>query len=245
MKLIHFLILSLLTSISYGQKSAKIVFEDNTKMLITENMPSFLTNLIKSGRLDKNEQYEFMQIDNESLFKYLENDDVIDTFEDPGVSIINVSSNDDSYYWKNIQKDSLVMLNSLDDKKYKIVDKLPKINWELENKKEKILGYDVLSAVSRDTFLFGNPEVRVWFALSLPISNGPFLLGGLPGMILKVELLTKSSHRIIEAKSIELNKEETIVIPKVKYKKVISHDEFRAKKKAMMKKYEKMRNFSK
>ena len=137
------------------------------------------------------------------------------------------------------------MLKSLDGKKYKIVDKLPKISWELENKKDKILGYDVLSAVSRDSFLFGIPEVRVWFAPGLPISNGPFLLGGLPGMILKVELNTKASHRIIEAKSIELNKEVVIDIPKTKFKKQISFKEYEEKKKAMMGKYKKMSNLSK
>ncbi len=245
MKLIHLLIFSLLTSISYGQKTVKIVYEDNTKMLITENMPPILVNLMKSGRLDKHETYEFLQVNSTSLFKFLEKDDVMNGFDDSNVTIINANSNDDSFYWKDIQKDSLVMLKSLDGKKYKIVDKLPKITWELENKKDKILGYDVLSAVSRDSFLFGIPEIRVWFAPSLPISNGPVLLGGLPGMILKVELNSESSHRIIEAKSIELNKEVVIDVPKTKFQKQISFIEYKKKKKSMMGKYKKMSTFSK
>lgn len=231
-----------MTSFSYGQKSAKIIFKDVTKMKATPSMPEIVKNMIQAGKLDKSYLFEFKQLGYQSIFKNIEEEKDDESLEDNGVMVINTNTVEDSYYWKDTKANQLTMLKSLDGKNYKMVDKLPKITWELENKPSKVMGYDVLSAVTRDSFLFGNPLVRVWFAPELPISNGPFLLGGLPGMILKVEMVGETSNRIIEATSIELNKSEitAIEIPKTKFKKELTLKEFEDKKEEMVKRMTKM-----
>lgn len=57
------------------------------------------------------------------------------------------------------------------------------IEWKLTNQTREIYGYLCSSAEA----MFGGRMWRVWFAPEVAISSGPWLLDGLPGMILSAE----------------------------------------------------------
>lgn len=70
-----------------------------------------------------------------------------------------------------------------DDVMYEYREKVEKIEWRLTNHTQEICGYLCSSAETS----YGGRVWRVWFSPEVPISSGPWLLSGLPGMILLAE----------------------------------------------------------
>lgn len=59
--------------------------------------------------------------------------------------------------------------------------------WEILPDTTKILGY-LANKATTEIMVGSKPEIiSVWFTSQIPISAGPFMLNGLPGLILKVE----------------------------------------------------------
>ncbi|RAR48124.1 GLPGLI family protein [Flavobacterium lacus] len=85
------------------------------------------------------------------------------------------------------------------DEKISIVDSLAIFKWEILDESEMILGYNCKKAVTkihgRDTY--------AWFTDEIPISDGPFMYSGLPGLILK----TSSKNNEIVAHAISIKNE--------------------------------------
>ncbi|MDL2257347.1 GLPGLI family protein, partial [Bacteroidales bacterium OttesenSCG-928-I14] len=61
-------------------------------------------------------------------------------------------------------------------------EELPIFNWVIFNETQSILSYDCQKA----TTSFRGRDYIAWFAPAIPISNGPWKFGGLPGLILKL-----------------------------------------------------------
>lgn len=64
---------------------------------------------------------------------------------------------------------------------YLIEEKIPEIQWNIEETTKDIKGYTCQKA----TTLFRGRQYEAWFCPSLPYNNGPWKLGGLPGLILE------------------------------------------------------------
>lgn len=62
-------------------------------------------------------------------------------------------------------------------------DALPKISWQLTGEKSELLGYPVEEAKCA----FGGRQWTAWFTSEIPISDGPYKFGGLPGLILDLK----------------------------------------------------------
>jgi len=83
---------------------------------------------------------------------------------------------------------------------------IPMQTWTLTSESKKIHGYDCRKATTR--YLGRNYEA--WYTLEIPISNGPWKLGGLPGMILEAYDIQR--HFVFDCVGIEkLKKPESIV----------------------------------
>jgi GLPGLI family protein len=65
---------------------------------------------------------------------------------------------------------------------YKYLEKIPEQKWELLADTLSIFGYLCQKAVCK----FRGREYIAWFTVDIPISNGPWKFGGLPGLIMKI-----------------------------------------------------------
>ena len=63
------------------------------------------------------------------------------------------------------------------------VEDLPTFNWTMEEGDTTIVGYSCQKAVTE----FRGRRWTVWFTMDIPVSDGPWKLGGLPGLILKAD----------------------------------------------------------
>jgi GLPGLI family protein len=59
---------------------------------------------------------------------------------------------------------------------------MPRFHWELHDEQKEILGH----VCQKATTSFRGRDYTAWFAPDIPISNGPWKFGGLPGLIMQV-----------------------------------------------------------
>lgn len=85
-------------------------------------------------------------------------------------------------------------------------EKMPQIKWKISLQKRNIIGYDCQMA---ETDWLGR-HWTVWYTEDIPISEGPWLLYGLPGLILAAQD-NEQIYRI-EAVAIKQSKEKDINI---------------------------------
>jgi GLPGLI family protein len=67
------------------------------------------------------------------------------------------------------------------DKLFAVSENLPAINWSIASDTKEIQGISCQKATGR----FKGRDYTVWFSSQIPYSNGPWKLGGLPGLILE------------------------------------------------------------
>ena len=87
---------------------------------------------------------------------------------------------------------------------FRFEDTLPRIEWQIQDESKNILGYACQKAVGK----LYNREWTVWFTLDIPISEGPWLLARLPGLILEAN----DSDNIFHFTAIELSKDNTLSV---------------------------------
>lgn len=98
---------------------------------------------------------------------------------------------------------------------YKYTEKTPTICWKIGTNKKEIHGY--LCQDAEGTFL--GRKYTVWFTSEIPLSNGPWKLGGLPGLILQAS--DTRGHYVFECIGIKkTTPKEPILEYNVKYKSV-------------------------
>lgn len=116
--------------------------------------------------------------------------------------------------YKNLQDTAYVEQREFLGKLLLVKDKLPKIDWTLTKESKTIGKYVVIKAtapVSIDVDNFKVPKKNVkgtfiataWFTPQIPVSQGPELFYGLPGLILEMHILDTT----ILCTKITLNKE--------------------------------------
>lgn len=89
-------------------------------------------------------------------------------------------------------------------KLYRYEEELPKIEWQMGEEVRNILGYNCQQAMCS---LYGR-EWTVWFTMDIPVSDGPWLLQGLPGLILEAV----DSENIFHFITIELGQDDTLSV---------------------------------
>ncbi|MFD2942809.1 GLPGLI family protein [Flavobacterium notoginsengisoli] len=106
-----------------------------------------------------------------------------------------------------------------------IVKKEAEKNWVLYNETKKIDRFvcykattEIVRVTPQKTFRF---PVTAWYCPEINVPFGPLEFGNLPGLIL--ELQTKDA--VFEVKTISINPEEKIEVPKLKKGKILSEKE--------------------
>ena len=87
---------------------------------------------------------------------------------------------------------------------YRYEDKLPKIEWQIGEEVKDILGYHCQKAIGN---IYGR-EWTVWFTMDIPVSDGPWLLCGLPGLILEAI----DNENIFHFTAIELSNDTSLSV---------------------------------
>lgn len=82
---------------------------------------------------------------------------------------------------KDFNKQQLKFYSVLGFKNYKIESAIPKIDWQIQPEKKQVGGYSCQKATGK----FAGRTYIAWFTTDLPVTDGPWKLSGLPGLILE------------------------------------------------------------
>jgi GLPGLI family protein len=94
-------------------------------------------------------------------------------------------------------------------------ENLPVFDWKISDEKQTILSYNCQKA----TVSFRGRDFIAWFATDIPIPNGPWKFGGLPGLILK--LSDSENNFVYECQGLkQLKNKEAIKYYKLEYTKI-------------------------
>ncbi len=107
-------------------------------------------------------------------------------------------------------------------KTYIVTDKCQDYIWKIRGEIKDVAGYVCMKAETFDSVK--NQHIVAWFTDKILISSGPEEFGGLPGLILEININDNSASIIAE--SILLNTPQEIKKPKSKGK-FISYNEYR------------------
>jgi GLPGLI family protein len=83
--------------------------------------------------------------------------------------------------FKDLGNDLFSMVEYAGGKFFSVEQKIPVINWAIDAETKEIGGLQCQKATGR----FKGRDYTAWFCSQLPYSNGPWKLGGLPGLILE------------------------------------------------------------
>ena len=97
-----------------------------------------------------------------------------------------------SYIYKNFLSGKITIYDDIDNSLYCYEDSLDSQNWEVCDSIKTVLGYRCEMAKA---YYHGRRWIA-WFTCDIPVSNGPWKLGGLPGLILEA-YDTDFQHRFV------------------------------------------------
>lgn len=110
--------------------------------------------------------------------------------------------------WATMTRQDLVEML---DRTYIIEDDLHFPKWKILSEIKDIEGYVCMSAETRDTIK--GQRIVAWFTDQIPVPAGPEMSGGLPGMILELEV--NDGAMVVTATAIDLNlPEDGLGLPK-------------------------------
>lgn len=174
------LIISFICSIAYSQEKLKVTYEGTTALDETNATSKFGGRFVPTT-------FELIIDGKLSEFKHLEKLITSQEGERPAATIASedfyIDLNQNLYFYKW----------NFNNKDYIISDTLKILDWKLEKDAKELLGISLRKA----TFELGDDKITAWYAPKLPYKIGPELYGGLPGLILEIEIKGISSENAI------------------------------------------------
>ena len=138
-----------------------------------------------------------------------------------------------TYIYKNYPEGRMTVTDGLILQDYCYVDSLHTQIWTMGDSTREVLGYTCQQATAD----FRGRHWTAWFATNIPVSDGPWKLGGLPGLIL--EAYDEGQQHVFTAVGLERVKDEPIIFNRSfgdnqKFEQTNRLEFLRSKKKSLM-----------
>ena len=149
--------------------------------------------MLNFGSRDKNKgvDYLFHFNSNESVFQIEEKDEAESTYSWKKSKFVLQRD------YKNRKINDWIEVMG---KKYVIKDDIPKYKWKILNEIREIQGYLCMKAETQDTIK--NQIIHAWYTDAITVGGGPEGYGGLPGMILEINV--NDGDLIVSATKVDL-----------------------------------------
>jgi GLPGLI family protein len=121
--------------------------------------------------------------------------------------------------FKNYQTGEIVEEREFMGKKFLIEGDKKDFTWKITGKMKSILDFPCIEAMYSDT----SQTILAYFTAAIPLQGGPQMYGGLPGLILEVNV--NNGERLITAISLDSN-EPTVPVQKPDKGKKMNREEF-------------------
>lgn len=178
----------------------------------------FVSILITHKALTQNLLIKYEVLDHNKTplnFELLISDSLTNWIEKASTSEVEVFG----YMVKNRNRSTVFLKESVYNQEFDVIDSMHTMKWELLSETKQILGYQCNQA---KTYFRGRNYIA-YYCSEIPLSDGPWKFGGLPGLILEVN----SMDNIYKFTAIGIEKTLTRVeFDKIVQNKFIVWDEF-------------------
>lgn len=214
-----------------AQKSGVIKYAQTMKIEIPDRVPAEFRDRIPKERTLNKELY-FNQ--SSSTYKNGENlragEGAADEGDGPRIRFRGRGGdNPNAKTYKDISTNLVVDNRDIMGKQFIIEDELTTNQWKMTGQKKTILGYMVMEAT---TMMNDTVPVTAYFTPQIPVSNGPDMFHGLPGMILEVN--ADNGRNVIIATEVELMEVSDEDLEKPTTGKKVTREEFEEIRKEKM-----------
>jgi GLPGLI family protein len=166
-----------------------------------------------------------------SLYKPMQKDASDNTYKEGGATIrINMDVPEEKIY-RGMEEKKLVQQKEFMGRKFLVTSEIKKADWKMTGKQKTVLGYPCQQA----TTMHDSEQVVAWFTPAIPVSTGPSEAGGLPGLILAMEV---GKIYTVEAVSVELKEFDKKLLAKPTEGKKMTEAQFEAMMKEKRKEME-------
>ncbi len=125
-----------------------------------------------------------------------------------GTSTVNLYDKVGNYY-KDMQENKIVQISLAGGKIFAIEENAPSIDWSIGEETRLINGLTCQKATGR----FKGRNYEAWFCSQLPYNNGPWKLGGLPGLIIEAYDTKKEVIFSLTSMDNSPNSQTTVDVP--------------------------------
>lgn len=168
-------------------KDGRVVYERKVNMhkRLGPDMES-MKNMIPQFDVSK---VELLFSGNESIYRRIqEEEDIRESAGDGGDrQVVRMRFNADNELYKNYNTQKALELTELGPKKYLIDDSIRQYNWKLDETGDtkQIKGYTCKKATTKNT---RGENMTVWYTEQIACPSGPEAWGGLPGLIMEIDV---------------------------------------------------------
>jgi GLPGLI family protein len=183
MKKIMIIIAVLLYHLSQAQSpEGKITYEQKIDMY--RRIPKENVQMRSMVPQFRNTKFELQYADNQSLYKQAEAEPDITEPENGSRVVIRMGGENE--YYRNFKAGKAVNKMELMGNLYLVEDSISNLAWKLEDgATKKVLGYTCKKATAKTQ---RGTDLTAWYTEEIPLSSGPDQYGGLPGMILAIDM---------------------------------------------------------
>jgi GLPGLI family protein len=216
-----------------AQVQGKIVYED--KMDMHRRLPpdrAEMKDMIPQFRTSK---FELYYTEDASIYKEgekAEDQEVSGTQGNAHFRMRMTSPHRQVY--KSILEDKMVDEREFMTKMFLIKGKASPLPWKIGDGQKKVLEYACMQALYQDS----TANYVAWFTPQIPVSNGPDEYGGLPGMIMQVDI--NNGERIITAIEVSNEEVDAGLLQEPTKGKEVTQEEFREIRREKQKEMEAM-----
>lgn len=221
MKPAFIILLTAIGSFCFAQEQEGVITYESIIKIDQSRFPPEMKGMIPPERKSKN---QLIFNEKEAIYKVLKEAEDINkevTAGDGDRIRFRMRGTGDNEFYTNREKGSSVDKTEFFGRTF-LIGGGEGIEWKITNEMEEIAGYQCMKA----TYMRDTIPVAAWFTPQIPVSLGPAEYGGLPGMILSLDI--NDGQRTIKVTDValrSLEESETIVAP-TKGKKV-TREEFR------------------
>ena len=192
---------------------------------------------------------------------YTQNKELQTEAQSGEVDVVMFGGGGTDVLYKDISKKTYANKTEISGKNFLVKDVLPELEWEMSTETKKIGNYTCYKATrskeeERTSFMMTDGEKKekkekvtvvttVWYTPQIPISNGPAMHWGLPGLILEVQ----EGKQTIVCSELILNAKKKTKIEAPKKGKKVSQEKFdiimEKKTQEMLERFKNNRKFKK
>lgn len=219
---------------THAQQSGVVTYEESIKMDI--DVPPEMKGMIPT---EMKNMKALIFTEKESIYKNLPKKEnvasEIHTSQSGAQIEIKMEMPEEETY-RNLEEGTFIEKKDLFGRAFRISGENEKIKWKMTGEQKQIASYLCMKA----TYMKDTTLISAWFTPQIPIQNGPGNIGGLPGLILELDL--DEGQRVTRAISVDLRTlEENEVIEAPTKGREISREKFEKLQKEKIAEMQEMR----